>query len=166
VNHQNVAEGLGEALRDISDSVAESEQAVRLMNLDDMHNAISTLYAYVFQFLTSAMKWYQAGARKKILDSLTENFSDSLQGQVSRIQDACHKIRRKDYSKTQVEIRRISISGQETLVEQRKQGISIESMKQKLNVLGESLGVNLRGTTHAWLHEEEGSPPKHHFSGK
>lgn len=85
MNHQNVAEGLSEALRDIGDSVAESEQAVRLMNYEDMHDAISSLYAYVFQFLASAMKWYQASARKKILDSLTENFSDSLQGQVSKI---------------------------------------------------------------------------------
>lgn len=85
VNHQNVAEGLSEALRDIGDPVAESEQAVRLMNYEDMHDATSSLYAYVFQFLASAMKWYQASAQKKILDSLTENFSDSLQGQVSKI---------------------------------------------------------------------------------
>ncbi len=166
MNHQNVADGLSEALRDISDSVAESEQAVRLMNYDDMHNAISSLYAYVFQFLASAMKWYQASARKKILDSLTENFSDSLQGQVSKIQDTCNRIRHKGYSKTQVEIRRISITGQETLEGQRKQGVSIESMRHKLDALGKSVEEGLRGATEAWLHKEEDSPPKHHFSGK
>ncbi len=166
MNHQNVAEGLSEALRDISDSVAESEQAVRLTNYDDMHNAISSLYANVFQFLASAMKWYQASARKKIFDSLTENFSDSLQGQVSKIQDTCNKIRRKGISKTQVEIRRISISGQETLEEQRKQGVSLESIQQKMDALGKSVNVNLRGNTQAWLHEEDDDSPKHHFSGK
>jgi len=166
VNHQNVAEGLSEALKDISDSVAESEQAVRLMNYDDMHNAISSLYAYVFQFLASAMKWYQASARKRILDSLTENFSDSLQGQVSKIHDTCSKIRRKGLSKTQVEIRRISISGQETLEEQRKQGVSLESMRHKLDALGKNLDVSLRGTTQAWLHKEEEDAPKHRFFGK
>lgn len=64
-----------------------------------------------------------------------------------------------------MEVRRISITGQETLEEQRKQGTSIESMEQKLDALGKSLEVNFRGTTQAWLHEED-SPPKHHFRGK
>lgn len=70
-----------------------------------MHEAISSIYTHVFHFLHSAIRWYQARAWRKVLESLIENFSDSLKAQVAKIQKMCSLIRQENQFGSQLEIR-------------------------------------------------------------
>lgn len=170
MNHKNVAESFGDALGEIGELLAESEKIVVLMNHDDMHEAISALYSLVFQFLGSAMRWYQASAGKKILDSLTETFYDSLKDQISNIKRLCERIRRQGNFKTQVDIRRISLSTEVNWKanheQQKKQSIMIKSIEEKVDSLGTHSAIGLRENTQAWYHKKEDDSPTHHSFGK
>lgn len=173
MNHQNIAEILGNSLSEINGSLKDCEEVVELMSTNDMHEAISFLYAHVFHFLASAIRWYQACTSKRILNSLTEDFSDNFKAQVSKIKEMCNLICRKGTIKSQAELRELRVfveekaardvlAREEAREAERKIGISMAHME----VFGQQIVSTLRENTQAWLHKDEGEIPEHASSGQ
>jgi len=68
---------------------------VKLMNVEDMRQAIGTLYSHIFHFLKSAMEWYQSNSLKKVLNSFNESFYDKLRNKSSRSKASRNGYKRK-----------------------------------------------------------------------
>ena len=143
------------------------------MSTDDMHEAISSLYSHVFHFLASAMKWYQDCTSRRIFNSLTEDFSDNLQDQVTMIEKLCDLICRRSAVKSKAEVRQVRLlleeeAAQRALVteelreERRKTVITLARME----AFGDQLVSNLQENTQAWLHRHDGYFLEHSPSGK
>ena len=169
VNHQNVAEILSTSLDEISGPVEDCGAVVNLMNTSDMHEAISSLYSRLFHFLYSAMKWYQASSARRILDSLTENSSDSFKIQISKIKEICNWICRRGLIKSQAETRDIrkELEATKELIEKEaaKDALAREEAREanrrqamtttKWTAIGQQLVEDLREHTREWLHKDE-----------
>ena len=174
-----MAEVLSTSLGEISEPIEDCEKVVSLMNTNDMHEAISSLYSHVFHFLYSAMKWYQACSSRRILNSLIENSSDSFKDQVSKIKEICNLIYRKGNIKSQAELRDTrlrfedeaakaaiareedAIAREEAREEARKQRISVA----KMTAFGQQMEGILRENTLALYHKDEDNAVKHRSSG-
>ena len=173
MNHQNIAEILGNSLSEISGSLKDCEEVVALMSTSDMHEAISILYSHVFHFLATAIRWYQACTSKRIFNSLTEDLSENFGAQVSKIKEMCNMICRKGTIKSQAELREVRIFVEEKAAKdvlareeareaERKIGISMAHME----AFGQQIVSTLRENTQAWLHKDEGNPPEHASLGQ
>ena len=149
------------------------------MSTSDMHEAISSLYSHVFHFLASAMKWYQECTSRRIFNSLTEDFSDNLRDQVTKIEKLCNLICRRSAVKSKAEVRQIrllleeseeeaaqralaTLARKELREEQRKNGILLEHME----AFGQQVATNLKANTQAWLHKDDGHPLEHSSLGE
>ena len=143
------------------------------MSTDDMHEAISSLYSHVFHFLASAMKWYQDCTSRRIFNSLTEDFSDNLRDQVTKIEKLCKVICRRSAVKSKAEIRQVKLlleeeaarrvlATEELREERHKTGIALARMV----AFGEQVASSLKGNTQAWLHESNGYHLEQPSSGK
>ena len=156
-----MAQRLDEALTDISGPISRCENHVKLMNTDGMHKAIKNLYSHVFRFFRFAMKWYQDRARKKIVNSLSQNLADDLKEQISKIIDICDSIGKDSWFGTQAEIRdlRLRLEQREKDTISREQQEQAMSQKQishaKLQEIGLSVVRALQGTQRAWLHGDD-----------
>lgn len=58
--YRKTMEGLSKALSEIGDCIMQSIEDAKVVNTIEMRDAISQLYATVFQFLREAMLWYRA----------------------------------------------------------------------------------------------------------
>jgi hypothetical protein len=109
-NHQKTAEGLGKALLDITSDLDLCIETVRLMQTDDMKEAISNLYIHVFHFLHSAMGWFQSGSWRKVLNSLNDDFYTIFEDQLTKIKRISSLMLHKSQIKSQYELRDLRLA--------------------------------------------------------
>ena len=187
---------LDEALADIGRCIKQCDGHIKLMDTHEMREEIKCLYSEVFRFLGSAIKWYNSGARRKILNSLQENRADELKEHLDKIKSMCDSIKDNSHFRTQAEIRDFRLQFQhdreqqaERYNELRKGQMRLsadhaaekgkqerEQERQKkhhrhiphatLEDIGKCTGRLLQGVQQAWLLEDGKPIPSVSISGK
>ncbi|KAI1321382.1 hypothetical protein F5Y16DRAFT_413764 [Xylariaceae sp. FL0255] len=129
VNHERIAEGLGEALCIISEGVAESKSELNLYRTPEMLQLIADFYAQIFAFLSDVMEWITRKRKRRFLDSFNEDFLQKFEKQISRIKSKSDQVK--------------IMAAQESRAEQRKMMLVLENVAHKLEA-GQEVDARFR----------------------
>ncbi|KAI3331598.1 hypothetical protein HD806DRAFT_477859 [Xylariaceae sp. AK1471] len=87
INHEKTVTTIAQALTQIADTLPQVELSSILYPTEQMSIAVADLYSYVLKFLVRAYDWYEEGALKHMLHSITKpvelQYADLL-GDISR----------------------------------------------------------------------------------
>lgn len=139
---------------------------VKLMNVEDMRQAIGTLYSHIFHFLKSAMEWYQSNSLKKVLNSFNESFYDKFEEQIVKIKSLSEWLQKKGDLKSRAELRDLRLVVDQMAKQNARNWASLREEKQKQKQknddwqnIGQSIGQSmfqmLRTSTEAWRFDPE-----------
>lgn len=128
------------------------------MNVEDMRQAISTLYSHIFHFLRSAMEWYQSKSLKKVLNSFNESFYDRFEEQIVKIKSLSEWLQKKGNLKSRAELRDLRLVVEQMAKQNARIWASLREEKQKNDDwqnIGQSMLQMLRSSTEAWRFNPE-----------
>jgi len=138
---------------------------VKLMNVEDMRQAIGTLYSHIFHFLKSAMEWYQSKSLKKVLNSFNESFYDKFEEQIVKIKSLSEWLQKKGNLKSRAELRDLRLAFDQMAKQNTRIWASLREEKQEKqkNVDWQNIGQNigqsmlqmLCSSTEAWRFNPE-----------
>jgi acyl carrier protein phosphodiesterase len=131
---------------------------VKLMNVEDMRQAIGTLYSHIFHFLKSAMKWYQSNSLKKVLNSFNESFYDKFEEQIVKIKSLSEWLQKKGNLKSRAELRDLRLVVDQMAKQNARICASLREEKQNNDDwqnIGQSMLRMLRSSTEAWRFNPE-----------
>ncbi len=131
---------------------------VKLMNVEDMRQAIGTLYSHIFHFLKSAMAWYQSNSLKKVLNSFNESFYDKFEEQIVKIKSLSEWLQKKGNLKSRAELRDLRLVVDQMAKQNARICASLREEKQKNDDwqnIGQSMLQMLRSSTEAWRFNPE-----------
>jgi len=131
---------------------------VKLMNVEDMRQAIGTLYSHIFHFLKSAMEWYQSKSLKKVLNSFNESFYDKFEEQIVKIKSLSEWLQKKGNLKSRAELRDLRLVVDQMAKQNARICASLREEKQKNDDwqnIGQSMLRMLRSSTEAWRFNPE-----------
>ncbi|KAI0386544.1 hypothetical protein F5Y04DRAFT_124628 [Hypomontagnella monticulosa] len=84
VNHKRIAERFSSYLAEIGEDLNSVEKSVQIANTPDMRRFVVQLYDKMFDFLTTAMEWYQS-KRGRFKSALNQNYEEGLANKVHDI---------------------------------------------------------------------------------
>ncbi len=128
------------------------------MHVEDMRQAISTLYSHVFHFLKSAMEWYQSKSLKRVLNLLNESFYDRFEEQIVKIKSVSEWLQKKGNLKSRAELRDLRLVVDQMAEQNAKVWASLWEEKQKNDDwqnIGQSMLHMLCSSTEAWRFNPE-----------
>lgn len=131
---------------------------VKLMNVEDMRQAIGTLYSHIFHFLKSAMEWYQSKSLKKVLNSFNESFYDKFEGQIVKIKSLSEWLQKKGNLKSRAELRDLRLVVDQMAKQNARIYASLREERRKNDDwqnIGQSMLQMLRSSTEAWRFSPE-----------
>ncbi|KAK3994206.1 phytanoyl-CoA dioxygenase [Cladorrhinum sp. PSN332] len=105
VNHERVAEDLGDALCAISENVAECQVELEIFRTTAMLEKVADLYAHIFIFLSSYMDWMMRKRATRLLDSFNENLFRQFEPDIKKITDRSNLIRNFVAQSSRAEVR-------------------------------------------------------------
>ena len=126
------------------------------MYVEDMRQAIGTLYSHIFHFFKSAMEWYQSKSLKKVLNSFNENFYDKFDEQITKIKSISDWLQKKGNLKSRAELRDLRLVVEQMAEQNTKVLASValyQDEKQKNDdwqKIGHNMLRMLRSSTEAW----------------
>lgn len=93
VNHEKIAEGLAQALWQISEHIAECNMKHQLFPTQQMQGEVAKFYSQIFLFLSDVMSWMTRKRRERFMDSFKEDFNKRFEDQVESITVISKKMR-------------------------------------------------------------------------
>ncbi|KAL1605009.1 hypothetical protein SLS60_004552 [Paraconiothyrium brasiliense] len=119
-NHEAIAEELSQALTTISEHVADCDIELELFKTEEMQRAIADLYAHIFLFLNDTLAWFTEKRRRRLLDSMNENFLQRFEAETENI------VRKSEHTKRK--------AAQMSMAEQRVTRLTLEESSKDLRV--------------------------------
>ncbi|KAL8721872.1 MAG: hypothetical protein Q9181_007617, partial [Wetmoreana brouardii] len=105
MNYEKIAEGLSQALEEISEAVDACVKDGMVYRTQAMQNYIADLYAHIFLFLRHTIDWYMRKSIKRALSSLREDFYERFENEISNIKRLSQAICREAQHGSHSEIR-------------------------------------------------------------
>ncbi|KAH0542493.1 hypothetical protein FGG08_003089 [Glutinoglossum americanum] len=92
VNYTKIAEGLSQALVEITEQVNLARRQVAAIYTDGTICAFARLYKEIFVFLKACVGWFTSSSKLKILISFRENFYDNFRDKLTEIKSIASRI--------------------------------------------------------------------------
>lgn len=105
MNHEELIATLAKAMSRIADSLPRQELAIIIYPRQAMKQTVAQLYAYLMVFFTRAWKWYQEGAMKHMLHSITQPADIRYKDILDNIEECSRRIDQWAVSSAQADIR-------------------------------------------------------------
>jgi len=99
-----------------------------LYQSDDMRDGIARLYEQIMRFLIRALKWYDKGRIRRVASSLVSPYELEYKDTVEQIEECAATVRHLANSKSQAEIRDLSLSMEIVRQEQIKLVEKVDTM--------------------------------------
>ena len=105
LNYEELTSTFAKALCRIADCLPRQELHLVLYPTKQIKQEVARLYAYLIQFLTKALKWYQEGTFKHIIHSFTQPVGLKYKDILENIEDCSRRIDQWAISSAQAELR-------------------------------------------------------------
>lgn len=107
-NHKKIAERFSSYLAEIGEDLRSVQKSVQIANTPDMRRFVVKLYDKMFDFLATAMEWYQSRTRR-FRSALNQNYDETLSSKVDAIRSVLGRIRQEAEHITQARIHEADI---------------------------------------------------------